>query len=97
VVGQRTFACMIESDGIDYRYAPSRIALVELEERVARRCVALTRRLGLLVSGIDLIVTAADDWYCLEVNPNPGFTAFDLSREQVIAGAVAELLLEGAG
>jgi glutathione synthase/RimK-type ligase-like ATP-grasp enzyme len=97
VVGQRTFACLIESDGIDYRYAPSRITVIELDESVARRCVALTRRLGLLVSGIDLIATPADDWYCLEVNPNPGFTAFDRSREQVIAGAVAELLLQRAG
>jgi glutathione synthase/RimK-type ligase-like ATP-grasp enzyme len=97
VVGQRTFACVIESDGVDYRYASSRIVLVELEESVARRCVALTRRLGLLVSGIDLIVTPAGDWYCLEVNPNPGFTAFDRSQEQVIAGAVAELLLQGTG
>jgi glutathione synthase/RimK-type ligase-like ATP-grasp enzyme len=97
VVGQRTFACMIESDGVDYRYASSRIVVVELEQSVARRCVALTRRLGLLVSGIDLIVTPAGDWYCLEVNPNPGFTAFDRSQEQVIAGAVAELLLQGTG
>jgi glutathione synthase/RimK-type ligase-like ATP-grasp enzyme len=94
VVGHRTFACRVESDGVDYRYSRSTLVDVDLDDDVARRCVALTRRLGLLVSGIDLIATAAGEWYCLEVNPNPGFTAFDPSGREDVAKAVAELLLE---
>jgi hypothetical protein len=93
VVGSRTFACAIESEAVDYRYARSRLAEVDLDEEVARRCVTLAQRLGLLVAGVDLIRTAAGDWYCLEVNPNPGFTFYDRSGEQVVARAVAELLL----
>ena len=92
VVGDRTFACRIESDAVDYRYAAAALSETELDADLAARCVALTRALGLLVSGIDLIVTAEDAWYCLEVNPNRGFTAFDRSGDQVIAPAVAELL-----
>lgn len=91
VIGDRTIACAVESEGIDYRYAPSQLEPVTLPSDIAARCVALTRRLHLLLSGIDLIVTDAGDWYCLEVNPNPGFTAFDLWNEE-IARAVADLL-----
>jgi glutathione synthase/RimK-type ligase-like ATP-grasp enzyme len=93
VVGERAFACAVESEGIDYRYAPSRLEPVALPSDIAARCVALTHRLNLLLSGLDLIVTDGGDWYCLEVNPNPGFTAYDLWNDGEIARAVAELLM----
>jgi glutathione synthase/RimK-type ligase-like ATP-grasp enzyme len=96
VVGDRTFGARIETDAIDYRYAPSRVVPFTPHDDLSGRCVALTRRLGLVVSGIDLIETAAGDWYCLEVNPNPGFTFYDRSDEQVVARAIAELLMRGA-
>jgi glutathione synthase/RimK-type ligase-like ATP-grasp enzyme len=92
VVGDHTFGCRIDSDAVDYRYATSALGEVELEPELAARCVALTRRLGLLISGIDLIGTPDGAWYCLEVNPNPAFTAFDDSSDQAIARAVAEML-----
>jgi hypothetical protein len=96
VVGDRTFAAAIDSEAVDYRYAPAALTLVELDDELSQRCVALTRRLGLLISGIDLILTPGGDRYCLEVNPNPGFTCFEASSEQPVARAVAELLLAGA-
>ena len=93
VIGDRTIACAVESDGIDYRYASSRLEPVTLPPDIAARCVALTRRLHLLLSGVDLIVTPTGDWYCLEANPNPGFIAFDLWNDEEIARAVTELLM----
>lgn len=96
VVGKRTFACAIASDGIDYRYAPSTIEPLALPRDVAARCVALTRRLGLLLSGIDLIHTPAGEWHCLEANPNPGFSAFDPGQTREIAHALALALTGGA-
>jgi glutathione synthase/RimK-type ligase-like ATP-grasp enzyme len=92
VVGERTFACEIASAGVDYRYAPSAMAPTALAEDLARRCVALTRRLGLLIAGIDLIVTPAGECYFLEANPNPGFSAFDPGQARSIAVALARLL-----
>ncbi len=95
VVGDKTFACAIESDGVDYRYASSKIAAVTLPANVAATCVTLTARLKLLLAGIDLI--AAEDggaWYCLEANPSPAFTAFD--HDNAIARALADLLALGA-
>jgi len=32
-------------------------------------------------------------WYCLEVNPSPGFTYFEAVTGQPISTAVAELLV----
>jgi len=90
VVADRTFACAVESEGVDYRYASARLVPVTLPAEVAGRCVSLARRLGLLLAGIDLIEDADGDWYCLEANPSPAFTAFD--HDGAIADAVADLL-----
>jgi glutathione synthase/RimK-type ligase-like ATP-grasp enzyme len=92
VVGRETVACVIHSDGVDYRYAPSNITPFVLPNNVASRCVALTDQLGLVLSGIDLVRTSLDEWYCLEVNPNPAFSCYDLSEDKVIARAVAYTL-----
>jgi glutathione synthase/RimK-type ligase-like ATP-grasp enzyme len=90
VVGDRTFACAVESEGVDYRYASARLFPVTLPPDVAERCIALASRLGLLLAGIDLIEGEDGDWYCLEANPSPAFTAFD--HGGAIAAAVVELL-----
>jgi D-alanine-D-alanine ligase-like ATP-grasp enzyme len=47
----------------------------------------------LILSGIDLIATAAGEFYCLEVNPNPAFSYFDRFGDEAIAQAVAGLLM----
>jgi D-alanine-D-alanine ligase-like ATP-grasp enzyme len=83
---------MIESDGIDYRYANAAMRATELPQDIAERSVALARRLDLAVAGVDLITTPRGDWYCLEVNPNPGFSVYDSAHDGAIATAVAELL-----
>lgn len=93
VVGEKTVACLIRSDGVDYRYAQSVIEPIALPADIAGRCVALTTRLGLVLSGIDLIASG-DNYYCLEVNTNPAFSYFDVSQESTIARAVAESLMQ---
>jgi glutathione synthase/RimK-type ligase-like ATP-grasp enzyme len=95
VVGEEVFCCSIVSDAVDYRYAEARIHGCSLPDEVAERCLALARRLGLVLAGLDLIVTSEQQWYCLEANPNPGFSYFDRSPKKVIARAVAKLLLSG--
>lgn len=93
VVGAEAIACAIESDRVDYRYSEAtRISQTALPWEVAERCVTLTQRLGLLVAGLDLIVTPRGEWYCLEVNPNPAFSAFELSDSYSIASKVARML-----
>jgi glutathione synthase/RimK-type ligase-like ATP-grasp enzyme len=93
VVGDLTLATMVGSDADDYRYdrAAERIA-VELPEEIRRRCVALSRSLGLTFAGIDLRRSGHGTWFCFEVNPSPAYPYFEQPGRADIAEAVAELL-----
>lgn len=100
VVGDETFATQVRSTAVDYRYAadevgePAELEPVVLDADVARRCVDLTRDLGLLVSGIDLRLHPDHPPVCFEVNPSPGYSYYELSTGQPIADAIARLLAE---
>jgi len=101
VVGDEVFACEIESDADDYRYAERQGADVairpaELPAECADRCRALASALGLALAGIDLRRAEDGSWVCFEVNPSPGFTYYEAATSQPIAAAVARLLA-GAG
>lgn len=94
VVGERTFACRISSDAVDYRYASwaggaTTIEPTNLDADVAERCVALTRRLGLGLAGIDLRLDPDGVFWCFEVNTSPGFIWFEQQTGLPIARAVA--------
>jgi len=93
VVGEETVACAIESDATDYRYGKARMTPHVLPDEVASRCVNVTRGLGMVLSGIDLIAIADDEYYCLEVNPSPAFSAFQTASSRSIADLVADKLM----
>jgi glutathione synthase/RimK-type ligase-like ATP-grasp enzyme len=95
VVGERWFACAIRSAAPDYRYAaavtggPVEMSGYDLPLALGRQLVALSRRMGLLVAGIDLRLTPAGRWVC-----------FEEATGHPIAAAVASLLIgreTGAG
>jgi ribosomal protein S6-L-glutamate ligase RimK-like protein len=97
VVGDRTFACAIDSPADDYRYAhrsgqPVALQPVAIAPALAARCVALASGLGLRLAGIDLRRTADGRDVCFEVNTAPAFGFFD--RDAAIADAIAALLLD---
>ena len=61
VVGDEVFATAVRSEDVDYRYAhrsghaPPRLEdAIRLSDATAERCVKLSRRLGLVFTGIDL-------------------------------------------
>jgi glutathione synthase/RimK-type ligase-like ATP-grasp enzyme len=100
VVGDRWFATAITSEVDDYRYAAREgeevsMAPYEIPAALGDRLVALTRRMGLLVSGVDLRLTRDGTWCCFEVNPSPGFTFYEDGTGQPIAEAIAALLMLG--
>lgn len=98
VAGSTVIATEIVSGADDYRYA-SRVnanvamAPVELPTDFAKCCRHLVSSLGLSLAGIDFRRTPQGKWYCLEVNPSPGFTYFEAATGQPIAAAVAQLLI----
>lgn len=98
IVGDRAFACEIESNADDYRYAARQGGYVDLRpydlpQQCADRCRALAANLRLVVAGLDLRQTPDGRWYCFEVNPSPGFSYYEAATSQPIADAVASLLL----
>jgi len=101
VVGDQTFAACVRTSAIDYRYPtrsgelPPEITGFELSGEIAQRCVALARRLELELAGIDLRMGEHDgEPVCLEVNPSPAFSYYELAANLPIAAAVARRLAD---
>jgi D-alanine-D-alanine ligase-like ATP-grasp enzyme len=57
--------------------------------------INLTRKVGLEVSGLDLMKDLEGNWYCFEMNPSPGFSFFQDRSGQSIDAAIADLLAGG--
>jgi hypothetical protein len=98
VAGSAVLATEIVSAADDYRYASRAhanvaMAQVELPDEIATSCRRVVRRLGLSVAGIDFRRTPEGKWYCLEVNPSPGFSYYEGATGQPIAAAVAQFLM----
>jgi hypothetical protein len=94
VVDTEVFATEIVSDCVDYRSRVRQMTPVRLPATVADRCIAVTRALGLLLAGLDLIRTPEAEWYFLEANTSPGFTFFPAAP--TVAEAIARLLTRSA-
>jgi glutathione synthase/RimK-type ligase-like ATP-grasp enzyme len=82
---------------VDYRYAYQNGEHEELEPMslsndLADRCLRLASVFGLEFAGIDLKITDEGKAYCLEVNPAPAFSYYELHTGQEISSAVAEYL-----
>lgn len=96
VVGSEVFATCVESDAVDYRYDRSgsvKMSPIELSDTVAASCVALTKQLGLYLSGIDLCYTDDGRIVCFEVNPSPAFTIYEDATGQAISDGIARFLI----
>ena len=99
-VGKRAFATSIEASTVDYRYAylageQERLEEAAIDEGLANRCIGLAAAFGLDFAGIDFKLTDGGEAYCLEVNPSPAFSYYELHTGQPIARAVAEYLASG--
>jgi glutathione synthase/RimK-type ligase-like ATP-grasp enzyme len=97
VVGERIFATGVRSEATDYRYGDgTELAEVALADEIAARCLELSRRLGLPLTGIDLRMADDGSVVCFEANPSPAFSYYESHTGQPIAAAVARYLRDGA-
>lgn len=101
VVGDVLFATEVKCAAVDYRYARQDghdidISPVELPEAIRDRCFTLSHNLSLPLCGIDLRRTPDDEYFCLEVNPCPGYSYYQEQTGQNIALAIARYLEYGS-
>jgi glutathione synthase/RimK-type ligase-like ATP-grasp enzyme len=102
VVGAETFAACVTTSATDYRYParsgamPPEVTSYELGSDLAERCVALAKRLELEFAGIDLRMPPDAEPVCLEVNPSPAFSYYEMAAGLPIAAALAHHLASAA-
>src|SRR6266496_840562 len=94
VVGDNVFTCKILSEGIDYRYSAAIIEPAEIPSTIIANCITLTKELKMELSGIDLLLSTSNDWYCFEVNPSPAFSYYEVHSGLKIARGIAEYLIK---
>jgi len=100
VVGTRVFAAEIASqesnltrhDWRHYEDPRVRYEVHTLPHHMETRCVQLVERLGLCYGAIDLILTPADEYVFLEINPNGQWGFIELATGLPIASTIADLL-----
>ena len=93
VINDDVFTVRIESDNLDYRYGKTSMLIEKLPADIAQKCCNLTSALGLHFSGIDLMRTPDDEWYCFEVNSSPAYSYFELNSGLKISTALARSLI----
>jgi glutathione synthase/RimK-type ligase-like ATP-grasp enzyme len=104
VVGERLFACRIDSQdseqgAVDWRTAGPGILPIgqsELDDDIAAKCLALMRRMGIDLAGLDLIVTPAGETVFLEVNATGQWLWVQEATGMPIASAIVDQLLNSA-
>jgi len=99
VIGDEVFVTRLSTENIDYRrtlLAQDAAVCVEaavLPAALLERCVAVTRKLGLILSGIDFKEDSHGRHVALELNPYPQFTFYEGRSGQLITRAVVDYLV----
>lgn len=99
VIGDEAFVTRVVARDVDYRRAAVmqdkdlQVEPGELDAAVLERCVAFTKSLGLIASGIDFKQQASGRLVALELNPYPQFTFYDRRSGQPITRAVVDYLI----
>lgn len=101
VVKDKVFACEIESQQeesskYDWRKANNVLSLphklVKLPVTIEKKCIELTKKLGILFGAIDLIKTPDNKYVFLEINANGQWLWIEELTGAKISTAIAELL-----
>jgi hypothetical protein len=94
VVGDDIVAQRLSADTVDYRRggAMDDLELFELPADVCDLVIAGTRSIGLAFAGWDFKIDSNDQFWCLEVNPMPGYSPYDLRCDGAITRALLRYL-----
>jgi hypothetical protein len=98
VVGNEVIAQRVTSPNIDYRRAGdiSRLITFVPEPAIAERIVGASKAMGMALTGWDFKIDAAGRYWCLEVNPMPGYSCYDILCNGAISSALLRYLSDPA-
>jgi hypothetical protein len=90
VIGPHLVAQRADTDAIDYRREGGIASLVTFEppDALAGFLVGATREIGLEFAGWDFKLDAEGNFWCLEVNPMPGYSVYDERCDGAISRAL---------
>lgn len=93
-VGNQVHAQRVFCSELDYRYAKkSKWQTIQMPEEVNKRCIEIKDEIGLVICGIDLIMSEGK-YYLLEANPSPGYTYFEsFMARTYISDAITDYFL----
>jgi hypothetical protein len=96
VVGEEVVAQVAPAGAVDYRCvgAIAKMEVVELPAALREFLVAATPRIGLAFAAWDFKIDSNGDYWCLEVNPMPGYGAYDRYCGRAISSALCRYLEE---
>ncbi|MEH2233770.1 MAG: hypothetical protein V7K71_29725 [Nostoc sp.] len=96
VVGDRVHAELIKCPQVDYRHFHEEAEYIEWElpEALHQQIINATAALGLKFAGWDFKVTNSLEYWCLEVNPMPGYDGYDIRADGKITDSLLALLTE---
>jgi hypothetical protein len=98
VVGNKVIAQRVDSPNIDYRTAGdiSRLTTFVPEPAIAEHIVRASNAMGMAFTGWDFKIDAAGQYWCLEVNPMPGYGCYDRRCDGAISTALLRYLSDPA-
>ncbi|PAX52575.1 ATP-grasp domain-containing protein [Brunnivagina elsteri] len=96
VVGNRVHSELIKCSQVDYRHSHEESEYIEWElpESLQNKIINATAAFGLKFAGWDFKVTEDNEYWCLEVNPMPGYDSYDVRAEGKITDSLLALLAE---
>jgi glutathione synthase/RimK-type ligase-like ATP-grasp enzyme len=97
VLGDETLSVKIKSGATDYRYSKAQghqaiFEIIDLPAHLKKKCIELTRAVGLAFSGIDLLEGENNSYRCFEINPQPGYSSFERNSGIPISAALYDYL-----
>lgn len=100
VIGGKVFPVRIKSKRVDYRYADVEekrpaYRVTRLPSYVRKKCISITNKLNLELAGIDLLHASDGKYYCLEVNPSPGYSSYEKKCNLEISSTIFKRLTKG--
>ncbi|HEY6788852.1 MAG TPA: hypothetical protein VI365_16215 [Trebonia sp.] len=94
VVHDQVHSVRVDSTAVDYRAAAAnpRFSPWTLPPDIGTALVAAGRSFGLELSGWDLKLDSGGTYWCLEANPQPGYSMYDRHLDFQISRSLADLL-----